>query len=1038
MLLVRPTLLAILSFAIVGCSGGGDQFANILSEGDGGTGNSSVQIDSYSPNSATVVLKSDATKTFLVSARGSSDLTFSWKVNGTSVGTNSTSYTLSASSYSLGFVTLTAQVSDALGTATQAWAVKINGTPTVTSYSPSVASVMVQADGSQDLTITLSDPNGDALSYTWTLDGATTDLTNPLGGSPTTVARYSPAQIDLGDHVAKVVVADGAISDEGTYVITLSWPVVVNNFSAGCNEMGNSTITNRSCVHTGIADIGNDKNPSSSGSSILIRPTDISFTSAGNAFVLDGSNSVVWFWNRNTTPFITVVGQSIPVNTMKVVAGIGIAAASNTSFSTQPLRTHLNAPSGITFDGTDLYIADSSNNLVRKLDAAGSMVTIMGASTYHVDGASAYLHACNNPYSLLRQSNYLYVSCYGSNRVKRVDLTAGTAITWMGTGAAGDPANYNASVLTSGNGILNGPTGLAQDSLGNIYVAEYDGCRIRQVNMTAGAIVRYGTYSIPSFQQRIVVGRPGASCGYAAGEAVTITGATDGQINRPRQIEFDGDDILLYTQHSDHSVGAVNFSASAVVYGAVTVPSYQVIRVFGNGNNTYVGEGIAANTRFSTPYSIRLDPVSGDFLIADHGHIRLRKINGTTTVTSLVAGNGNNRVGLTSSGTVATTDERLNNPRRVVYDTVNKLLIVSDRSNHRIRAVDRYGQVSTFVGIGNGVLGSGGEENEDPNASTMNQPQGVALVGKTVSFGGHLVWADSQNHRIRAYNRSTGSVTLFGVVIDAGKVATVGGNGSSGNVTLGAALAAAFNAPDGLAYDGSNLYIADTSNHCIKRLDSSGSLTVVAGTCGSAGNVDGFPPPGTGRLNSPAEISYYDDGTNQGLFIADRGNTRVRFLRLGGSDANLIAQVPVLLGETRQVACGGTSLHNEGVASTNMACNGVYSVTPVYGSSASQHRFCMGNLTYSNVRCVNVSSGSVATVVGPHQGSSSTNPQYFSGSPLSSTDQNNVPSFINQLAPAATESFTRLASPIGLTAVDNVLYVVEEGSDLVRKVILSP
>lgn len=73
------------------------------------------------------------------------------------------------------------------------------------------------------------------------------------------------------------------------------------------------------------------------------------------------------------------------------------------------------------------------------------------------------------------------MACYSSHRVKRLDLGTGLAYLYAGTGAAGDPGTNVESSPTAGNGVLRGPYGLATDGT-NIFVGEYDGCRVRMVN----------------------------------------------------------------------------------------------------------------------------------------------------------------------------------------------------------------------------------------------------------------------------------------------------------------------------------------------------------------------------------------------------------------------------------------------------------------------------------------------------------------------------------------------------------------------------
>ena len=117
-------------------------------------------------------------------------------------------------------------------------------------------------------------------------------------------------------------------------------------------------------------------------------------------------------------------GVTVPVNTMRVVAGIGMAGSGG-SASTKALRNFLNSPYGIAYDGTYLYISDTSNNRVRRVDATGAIVSV-------------YTAGCDSPRQLTIVGNDLYVACYSSNIVRSYDMTTFVGTTFSGTGAAAD------------------------------------------------------------------------------------------------------------------------------------------------------------------------------------------------------------------------------------------------------------------------------------------------------------------------------------------------------------------------------------------------------------------------------------------------------------------------------------------------------------------------------------------------------------------------------------------------------------------------
>jgi hypothetical protein len=1035
---LRPilvSLLLLLSLFGISCSSPSDDtFGGMLSNTDGGTGYASIAINSFSPPQATAVLKQESSKSFFVAAVGEGALTYSWTLDGALVGANVATYAFSAASTGVGTKTLKVLITDSLGTVSQQWSVKVNGPPVINSYSPTVDTVGIRRSTNASFSVSVSDPNNDTLNYVWKLDGQE-DVLTASGSS----ATYSPNALAVGVHTISVDIYDGPVSDAGTYKLTKSWTANVNNFYVGCNDMANQALTNRTCVYAGMANVGGGANPLTEASSIFMRPAALAYTSTGNLFIADVDLDVIYFWNK-TASVVNAVGVDVPANTLKVVAGVGLGstAASLPSASTSALRVSLNNPTGLYYDGTDLYISDTSNNLVRKVNSSNNITNVLGGGTSNTNGVSATgtgasAHVCTAPYGIVKSGNDLFVACGSNNRVKRVDLSAGTAYVYAGNGGSTAPnGNAGSSPTDGAKGTLYLPYGLAMDATGNLYISEYSGCRIRVINRTAGPISFYGSWTINSGQMRTIDGAPTAnSCSYVAGEAVNLTGAADARIHNPRHINLDSTGgKLLIAQHSNHSVALLNLTASSLVYNTTTVSAYSSKRIIGNGSGAFIGDGAYADvTKFKTPYEAAFNPTTGNIMVADYGNLRLREVNASNHRTDLIAGNGSSsRFASAGNISLEVNLEKMNRPRHIAFDPIVGDLFVPDYSNQRIRKIDKFGR-ATLV-LGSGITGGGAEEDEYPTSITLNNPSGIAFVGATASpaFGGHIVFSDSTNHRVRFWNRGTSAVTYFGVTINAGKVATIAGTGVAGNGIAGAATAAALKNPHGVATDGTNLYIVDTTNNCIKKVDSSGTISAVGGTCGAAGAFANGAV-GTAKMKSPQGIAYYESGANKGVFIGDSGNSRVRFLRIAGTSA--IAGVPVSAGHTNSVACGGT-YNDDGIIASNSKCNGVYGVTVV------GNRFCFANYSYHNVRCVNISTGIVTTVMGPLQGSDVV-AKYFPGSIFDISGQDNVIAAPGIANPALTASFGQLVQPLGLTSNGtDTLFVAEWGSSLIRKVTLSP
>jgi len=221
------------------------------------------------------------------------------------------------------------------------------------------------------------------------------------------------------------------------------------------------------------------------------------------------------------------------------------------------------------------------------------------------------------------------------------------------------------------------------------------------------------------------------------------------------------------------------------------------------------------------------------------GSIQGAELSLSTVVTTL-AGTGSS-----GSANGTGTSSSFYKPYGVTTDGTN--LYVTDTWNHLVRKiVISTGAVTTLAGTG-----STGSANGTGTSASFNYPAGITTDGT------NLYVADSSNHLIRKIVISTGAVT------------TVAGTGSSGSAN-GTGTSASFNYPEEITTDGTNLYVADTFNHLIRKIViSTGVVTTVAGT-GSSGSANGTGT--SASFNSPHGITT--DGTN--LYVAEYGNHLIR------------------------------------------------------------------------------------------------------------------------------------------------------------------
>jgi trimeric autotransporter adhesin len=336
--------------------------------------------------------------------------------------------------------------------------------------------------------------------------------------------------------------------------------------------------------------------------------------------------------------------------------------------------------------------------------------------------------------------------------------------------------------------------------------------------------------------------------------------------------------------------------------------SAQIINtIAGTGLMGFSGDGgLATAATFSFPTSATADNF-GNVYISDHYNNRIRKINASGIITT-IAGTG--AQGFSGDGGPALSAQ-LYFPMGLAIDGSGNIYI-ADYWNHRIRKINTSGIITTVAG--NGVAGFSGDGGLATSAK-LNSPSKIA-----VDFAGNLYIADTWNHRIRKVNASGiittivgtgpgfsgdgGPATLAkievpqGVAVDAmgniyigdtynmrvrkidpfGIITTIAGsspfNGYGGDG--GPAAAALLDNPNGVAVDASgNIYIADNQNHCIRRVNPMGVISTYAGLGGTASNgFSGDGGPGNlAQLNSPPDISV-DAACN--LYIADTNNGRIR------------------------------------------------------------------------------------------------------------------------------------------------------------------
>jgi sugar lactone lactonase YvrE len=321
-----------------------------------------------------------------------------------------------------------------------------------------------------------------------------------------------------------------------------------------------------------------------------------------------------------------------------------------------------------------------------------------------------------------------------------------------------------------------------------------------------------------------------------------------------------------YSGDAAYTPATANYSEtiSAESTVGVDMPSQAALVFLPAQITTIVGTGVAGETgdgangisaQISHAFATALDP-SGNVYISDTGNNRVRKLTASTGLITPFAGTG--VAGYSNDGEVASI-ARLDEPGSVFVDQSGNVYL-ADQGNSCVRKVDKETNViATVAGVcvEAGYSGDGGTA----TSAVLNHPSGVV-----VDALGNLYISDSGNFCIR-------KVTVGSNIISTvAGICTVDGYSGDGGPATGALMSQ----PKSIALDQvGNLYIADTSNNRIRKIDSgSGDISTLVGT-GVAGFGGDGGPATSSTLNAPAGIAFDGHGD---LYIADTGNNVIRMV----------------------------------------------------------------------------------------------------------------------------------------------------------------
>ncbi|MCW3122808.1 MAG: hypothetical protein JWQ38_2300 [Flavipsychrobacter sp.] len=300
---------------------------------------------------------------------------------------------------------------------------------------------------------------------------------------------------------------------------------------------------------------------------------------------------------------------------------------------------------------------------------------------------------------------------------------------------------------------------------------------------------------------------------------------------------------------------------SAVLLVSCSTANGQVItRYAGNYTNGYSGDGGAATAAsLYLPAGVYSDK-AGNIYIADFKNNVVRKVNSSGIISTIA---GNNTPGYSGDGGPATAAQ-LNSPTRVGVDGAGNIYI-ADAFNDVIRKVNTSGIISTVAG--NNTSGYTGDGGAATNAQ-LEDPNGV-----WADAAGNFYIADAHNNVIRKVNTAGIISTIIGNGYNAGT--TMGGYAGDG----GPATAAELFYPESVIMDNAgNFYVAELYNNTVRKVNTSGIISTIAGINVAGYSGDGGPATAA-KLGHPYDVTISSTGV---IYIADQSNFVIRSIDAAG------------------------------------------------------------------------------------------------------------------------------------------------------------
>lgn len=644
----------------------------------------------------------------------------------------------------------------------------IQGTPL--SLSNAVSTFAGMSPGSMDGT-------GTAASFNQ-IYAITTDRSNLYGADyrDSTIRKVAIATGEVST-LAGTAGLSGATDGVGL-AATFNHPtgIATDGMNLFVADSGNYTIRKIEIISGSVTTLagtaGNHGSEDGTGSSARFYDHSGITTDGSNLYVADNNNFTI---------------RKIVIATGEVTTLAGAAGISGSMDSTGT-SARFGLLGGLATDGTYLFVADSSNNTIRKVVIATGEVTTMAGSVGNIGSVDGTGKAARfyGPTGITTDGTNLFVSDSFSNSIRKIVVATAVVTTLAGgSGGSADGTGVAAS--------FNDPFGITTNGI-SLFVTDIGNYNIRKVAISTGVVTTLAG-----------AGSPGSSDGI---------GST-ARFNGPRGITTDGTSLFV-ADYFNHIIRKIEIATGAVstLAGIAGSP--------GSLN------GAGSSARFFFPYGITTDGTN--LYVTEYGNNTVRKVVISTGVVTTLAGSADNPGSEDGIGMAA----RFYLPSGITTDGTN--LFVADALNNTIRKmVIASGEVTTIAGS----AGASGLSDGTGSTARFYYPLGITTDGT------YLFITDCHNDAIRKLFIASGEVTTLarsvrgsGITTDGrnlfvalvgnatvckvnvatGEISTIAGNGYRGSAD-GTGTTASFSGPDDITTDGTNLFVTDSQNNTIRKIN---------------------------------------------------------------------------------------------------------------------------------------------------------------------------------------------------------------------------